>query len=131
MLTIRQAAIIMVIVLAPLMMVLYALPNTSAITKKYISTVKALLMLYPMFIFATSAGALASSIIIGTSTDLLMMIVGGLLNVLPYFAIPSMTSKSLAGLGAITGAFDKMRGGALKGASMAGGAIAASEFYKN
>ena len=131
MLTIRQAAIIMVIVLAPLMMVLYALPNTSAITKKYISTVKALLMLYPMFIFATSAGALASSIIIGTSTDLLMMLVGGLLNVLPYFAIPSMTSKSLAGLGAITGAFDKMRGGALKGASMAGGAIAASEFYKN
>ena len=131
MLTIRQAAIIMVIVLAPLMMVLYALPNTAAITKKYISTVKALLMLYPMFIFATSAGALASSIIIGTSTDLLMMIVGGLLNVLPYFAIPSMTSKSLAGLGSITGAFDKMRGGALKGASMAGGAIASSEFYRN
>ena len=131
MLTIRQAAIIMVVVLAPLMMVLYALPNTSAITKKYISTVKALLMLYPMFIFATSAGALASSIIIGTSTEPLMMIVGGLLNVLPYFAIPSMTSKSLAGLGAITGAFDKMRGGALKGASMAGGVFAASEFYKN
>lgn len=131
MLTIRQAAIIMVVVLAPLMMVLYALPNTAAITKKYISTVKALLMLYPMFIFATSAGALASSIIIGTSTDILMMIVGGLLNVLPYFAIPSMTSKSLAGLGAITGAFDKMRGGALKGASMAGGAIASSEFYRN
>lgn len=131
MLTIRQAAIIMVIVLAPLMMVLYALPNTSAITKKYISTVKALLMLYPMFIFATSAGALASSIIVGTSTDTLMLIVGGLLNVLPYFAIPSMTSKSLAGLGAITGAFDKMRSGALKGASMAGGVFAASEFYKN
>lgn len=131
MLTIRQAAIIMVVVLAPLMMVLYALPNTAAITKKYISTVKALLMLYPMFIFATSAGALASSIVIGTSTDILMMIVGGLLNVLPYFAIPSMTSKSLAGLGSITGAFDKMRGGALKGASMAGGAIASSEFYKN
>lgn len=131
MLSIRQAAIIMVIVLAPLMMVLYALPNTSAITKKYLSIVKSILMLYPMFIFATSAGALASSIIIGTSTDLLMMIVGGLLNVLPYFAIPSMTSKSLAGLGAITGAFDKMRGGVLKGASMAGGAIAASEFYKN
>ena len=131
MLTISQAAIIMVVVLAPLMIVLYALPNTAAITKKYISTVKALLMLYPMFIFATSAGALASSIIIGTSTDILMMIVGGLLNVLPYFAIPSMTSKSLAGLGSITGAFDKMRGGALKGASMAGGAIASSEFYRN
>ena len=131
MLTIRQAAIIMVVVLAPLAMVLYALPNTAAITKKYFTTVKALLMLYPMFIFATSAGALASSIIIGTSTDLLMMIVGGLLNVLPYFAIPSMTSKSLAGLGAITGAFDKIRGGALKGAGMAVGAFGASEFYKN
>lgn len=131
MLTIRQAAIIMVIVLAPLMMVLYALPNTSAITKKYISTIKALLMLYPMFIFATSAGALASSIIIGTSTDPLMMIVGGLLNVLPYFAVPSMTSKSLAGLGAITAGFDKIRGGALKGAGMAGGVFGASEFYKN
>ena len=130
-LTIRQAAIIMVIVLAPLMMVLYALPNTSAITKKYLSIVKSLLMLYPMFIFATSAGALASSIIVGTSDDPLMMIVGGLLNVLPYFAIPSMTSKSLAGLGAITGAFDKIRGGALKGAGMAGGAFGASEFYKN
>ena len=131
MLTIRQAAIIMVVVLAPLMMVLYALPNTAVITKKYLSIVKSLLMLYPMFIFATSAGALASSIIIGTSTDLLMMIVGGLLNVLPYFAIPSMTSKSLAGLSGITGAFDKMRGGALKGASTAGGAIASSEFYRN
>lgn len=131
MLTIRQAAIIMVIVLAPLAMVLYALPNTAAVTKKYISTLKALLMLYPMFVLATSAGALASTIIVGTSTDMLMLIVGGLLNVLPYFAIPSMTSKSLAGLGAITSGFDKIRGGALKGVGMAGGAIAASEFYKN
>lgn len=131
MLTIRQAAIIMVIVLAPLAMVLYALPNTAAITKKYVSTLKALLMLYPMFVLATSAGALASTIIVGTSTDFLMLIVGGLLNVLPYFAIPSMTSKSLAGLGAITSGFDKMRAGALKGVGMAGGAIAASEFYKN
>ena len=131
MLTIRQAAIIMVIVLAPLAMVLYALPNTAAVTKKYLSTLKALLMLYPMFVLATSAGALASTIIVGTSTDMLMLIVGGLLNVLPYFAIPSMTSKSLAGLGAITSGFDKIRGGALKGVSMAGGAFAASEFYKN
>lgn len=131
MLTIRQAAIIMVIVLAPLVMVLYALPNTAAITKKYISTLKALLMLYPMFVLATSAGALASTIIVGTSTDMLMLIVGGLLNVLPYFAIPSMTSKSLAGLGAITSGFDKIRGGALKGVGMAGGAFGASEFYKN
>lgn len=131
MLTIRQAAIIMVIVLAPLAMVLYALPNTAAVTKKYISTLKALLMLYPMFVLATSAGALASTIIVGTSTDMLMLIVGGLLNVLPYFAIPSMTSKSLAGLGAITSGFDKIRGGALKGVGMAGDAFAASEFYKN
>ncbi len=131
MLTIRQAAIIMVIVLAPLAMVLYALPNTAAITKKYMSTLKALLMLYPMFILATSAGALASSIIVGTSQDILMLIVGGLLNVLPYFAIPSMTSKSLAGLGAITSGFDKLRSGALKGVGMAGAAIAATEFYKN
>ena len=131
MLTIRQAAIIMVIVLAPLAMVLYALPNTAAITKKYISTLKALLMLYPMFVLATSAGALASTIIVGTSTDMLMLIVGGLLNVLPYFAIPSMTSKSLAGLGAITSGFDKIRGGALKGVGMAGGAFGASEFYKH
>ena len=131
MLTIRQAAIIMVIVLAPLAMVLYALPNTAAITKKYMSTLKALLMLYPMFILATSAGALASSIIVGTSQDILMLIVGGLLNVLPYFAIPSMTSKSLAGLGAITSGFDKLRSGALKGVGMAGGAIAATEAYKN
>ena len=131
MLTIRQAAIIMVIVLAPLAMVLYALPNTAVITKKYISTLKALLMLYPMFVLATSAGALASTIIVGTSTDMLMLIVGGLLNVLPYFAIPSMTSKSLAGLGAITSGFDKIRGGALKGVGMAGGAFGASEFYKN
>ena len=131
MLTIRQAAIIMVIVLAPLAMVLYALPNTAAITKKYISTLKALLMLYPMFVLATSAGALASTIIVGTSTDMLMLIVGGLLNVLPYFTIPSMTSKSLAGLGAITSGFDKIRGGALKGVGMAGGAFGASEFYKH
>lgn len=131
MLTIRQAAIIMVIVLAPLAMVLYALPNTAAVTKKYISTLKALLMLYPMFVLATSAGALASTIIVGTSTDMLMLIVGGLLNVLPYFAIPSMTSKSLAGLGAITSGFDKIRGGALKGVGMAGGAFGASEFYKH
>lgn len=131
MLTIRQAAIIMVIVLAPLAMVLYALPNTAAVTKKYISTLKALLMLYPMFVLATSAGALASTIIVGTSTDMPMLIVGGLLNVLPYFAIPSMTSKSLAGLGAITSGFDKIRGGALKGVGMAGGAFGASEFYKH
>ena len=75
MLTIRQAAIIMVIVLAPLAMVLYALPNTAVITKKYVSTLKALLMLYPMFVLATSAGALASTIFVGNIMDFLMFIV--------------------------------------------------------
>lgn len=108
MLGLRQALIIIMIVISPVAFVLYAIPNTNGLFKKWFQLFKTLLMLFPVFCFMVGGGFLVSNIIIKGSKDFFMTIIGGLISIAPYFAVPSMTKNAMkgfdgtvAGLGAL------------------------------
>ena len=62
-LIIREAGIILAIVLAPVAIVCYALPNTEKLAKKWLDLFKALLVVYPLCGAAIGAGKLASAVL--------------------------------------------------------------------
>lgn len=97
MLGLRQSLIIVMIAISPIAFVLYAIPNTNALFKKWFSLVKTLLVLYPVFCFMVGGGSLVSKIIINSDTDFYMQFIGGLLSIMPYFAVPAMTKNALKG----------------------------------
>lgn len=104
MLGLRQALIIIMIVISPVAFVLYAIPNTNGLFKKWFQLFKTLLMLFPVFCFMVGGGFLVSNIIIKGSKDFFMTIIGGLINIAPYFAVPSMTKNAMKGFdGAVAG----------------------------
>ena len=104
MLGLRQALIIIMIVISPVAFVLYAIPNTNGLFKKWFQLFKTLLMLFPVFCFMVGGGFLVSNIIINGSKDFFMTIIGGLISIAPYFAVPSMTKNAMKGFdGAIAG----------------------------
>jgi len=97
MLGLRQSLIIIMITISPIAFVLYAIPNTNALFKKWFSLVKTLLIIYPVFCFLVGGGALVSKIIINSDTDFYMRFIAGLLSIMPYFAVPAMTRNAVKG----------------------------------
>ena len=92
------------IVISPVAFVLYAIPNTNGLFKKWFQLFKTLLMLFPVFCFMVGGGFLVSNIIIKGSKDFFMTIIGGLISIAPYFAVPSMTKNAMKGFdGAVAG----------------------------
>lgn len=97
MLGLRQALIIIMISISPVAFVLYAIPNTNGMFKKWFSLFKTLLILYPVFCFMLGGGFLVSTIIIKSSNEFYMKFIAGLLSIMPYFTVPSMTKNALKG----------------------------------
>ena len=97
MLGLRQALIIIMISISPVAFVLYAIPNTNGMFKKWFSLFKTLLILYPVFCFMVGGGYLVSTIIIKSSNEFYMKFIAGLLSIMPYFTVPSMTKNALKG----------------------------------
>ena len=97
MLGLRQSLIIIMIAISPIAFVLYAIPNTNALFKRWFSLVKTLLVIYPVFCFLVGGGALVSKIIINSDTDFYMRFIAGLLSIMPYFAVPAMTRNAVKG----------------------------------
>lgn len=120
-LTLRQALIILLIVVSPLAFVAYLLPNTESLFKKWLGLFKTLLLMFPIIAVVFGACKLASIIITGAAGDnivLSTMAVG--VTIIPLIVLPKL--MSLAGsVGAKFGAminnpnkgpFDRMRKGA-------------------
>ena len=97
MLGLRQALIIVMIAISPVAFVLYAIPNTNGLFKRWFTLFKTLLILYPVFCFMVGGGFLVSNIIIKGSKDVYLQIIAGLLSIMPYFAVPSMTRNAMKG----------------------------------
>lgn len=103
MLGLRQALIIIMISISPVAFVLYAIPNTNGMFKKWFSLFKTLLILYPVFCFMVGGGFLVSTIIIKSSNEFYMKFIAGLLSIMPYFTVPSMTRNALKGFDGLAG----------------------------
>lgn len=111
-LVVRQAGIIVLIIFSPLAFLAMIFPNTEGFYKKWQKSFLSLLMIYPMIgvVMGVSGfvGAIISDIGVTQNTpgvgDTLLQLAGSLIMLLPAIAIPTLSKKSLEGLGSLGGA---------------------------
>ena len=134
---VRQAAVAVFVILAPLAFVMNILPNTQGVFKKWMNIFKTLILLYPICGLVMGGGYVGARIMIAISptsglTSFIFGIVAIVLLFAPVFFIPKLTKGAFDGLGkfgaAMTGLGGKFSGFA-KGKADAG--IKNSERYKN
>lgn len=130
MLGVRQALVIIMIVISPVAFVLYAIPNTNPIFKKWFTLFRGLLMLYPVYCFMVGAGFMASKLIINGSNEFYLQLVAGLISIAPYFAVPTMTKNAMKGFDAAIGGIARLQSHASGGLQYASKMATNSEAYK-
>ena len=130
MLGVRQALVIIMIVISPVAFVLYAIPNTNPIFKKWFTLFRGLLMLYPVYCFMVGAGYMASKLIIKGSNEFYLQLVAGLISIAPYFAVPTMTKNAMKGFDAAIGGIARLQSRASGGLQYASKMVTNSEAYK-
>jgi len=119
-LTLRQALIILLIVISPLAFVAYLLPNTESWFKKWRELFQALLLMYPIIAILFGASALASKIVMGTAAGdykIAIQIMGALIGILPLVLTPVIMKATSGVLSKVAGVvnnpnkgpFDRMR----------------------
>ena len=97
----RQAFVVILIIVSPIAFACTLLPNTEAVFKKWKEFFKQILMVYPIVGGLIGAGYFVARMIYTSNADLIMTITAGILCVAPYFLVPSLTRKSLAMAGNI------------------------------
>ncbi|WP_437770484.1 type IV secretion system protein [Arthrobacter sp. KNU40] len=118
----RKALIVLLIVIAPLAVAAYMLPNTEQWFKKWQKMLLSLLLLYPIIAVVFGASQLASHILAPVAdaatgqSDNLLKVVAAATAVLPLFIVPSLLKGSLNAIGNLGGAINKI-GGKLQGAA--------------
>ncbi|MBQ3306031.1 hypothetical protein IJH02_01160 [Candidatus Saccharibacteria bacterium] len=125
----RQAAIVILVVISPLALVMYMLPNTKKYFDKFVKIFATLLIVYPICGLVMGGGNFASRVLLvagGASADsfsadgsgFFYQISAVLVSIVPFFFIPSLVKNSLAGLGnigaKISGIGSKVSGRATK-----------------
>lgn len=96
----RQVGVILIVALSPLAFACYILPNTDKFFKKWIDVVKGLLLLYPLCSLVVGGGSLAGRILSSIpSENESMRLAAMVVQVVPYFFIPTLLRGSLKALG--------------------------------
>ena len=114
----RKAGIVILIAIAPLAVLCYALPNTKKHFDKWLKAFQSLLLLYPICGILIGGGTFISKLLITVSTDGMMYFVACLIMVVPFFLIPSLLKgsfKAMGNIGAtVSGYGRRMRGWSTK-----------------
>ena len=99
---VRQAGVVLLVVISPLAFVCYMLPNTKKIFDRWLKIFQGLLLLYPICGLLMGGGNLASRILLSANSDsFLVALIAMLLNVIPFFFIPTLLRASFAAMGNI------------------------------
>jgi hypothetical protein len=112
----RQAAAVVLIVISPLAVVCYALPNTKSLFDKWVKLMKAMLVLYPICGLLVGGGNYVSKLLLSTGMgdSFFGALTAMLAGIVPVFFIPTLAKSTLAGMGnlgaKIAGIGDKARG---------------------
>lgn len=123
-LAVRQAGIIILVVLCPVAIICYALPNTKKFFDKWLRIFSSLLMVYPICGLLMGGGQFASKLLIDLNSSngdvqFMFTLTAMLLSVVPFFFIPTLVRTSLNAigqLGARLSNFGRGMGGRLTGA---------------
>ncbi|MBR5621060.1 hypothetical protein IKW75_01075, partial [Candidatus Saccharibacteria bacterium] len=103
-LSVRQAGVIILVVVAPVAFVMYMLPNTKPIFDKWKKLFQSLLFLYPLCGLLIGGGAFAGRILQSTANGdnaFWISMIGALLAVVPFFFIPTLLRGSMSAAGNI------------------------------
>lgn len=111
----RQALILLLIVIAPLALVAYVLPNTAEWTKKWWKMLFTLLMLYPVIGVVFGASKLASSIVGDMGTEFGSGLIAAGISVLPLFVVPGLLKSALSAAGSVGAKLQGVAGSMTKG----------------
>ena len=103
----RQAVVALLIMIAPMAIVAYILPNTEEWFKKWKKLLIRMLVFYPMFSLLFGASSLAGFAIIASATDGFWVLVGIAVQIFPLFFSWSLMKMSGTVLGTIN---TKLRG---------------------
>ncbi len=96
-LAIRKAGVIVLVVLAPLAIVCYALPNTKSLFDKWKKLFSALLLVYPICSILMGGGYFVSNLMLKSSDNgFVESLVAMLLQIIPIFFVPTILRSSLA-----------------------------------
>lgn len=95
-LAVRRAGILILIVLSPIAIICYALPNTKNLFDRWRKLFISLLMIYPICSLLMGAGHLFSDVLLGINNGFFSALTALLIQVLPFFMIPSLVRGSLA-----------------------------------
>ncbi|MDB5187347.1 MAG: rane protein of unknown function [Candidatus Saccharibacteria bacterium] len=101
-LTLRQALIILLVVVSPLAFVAYLLPNTESLYKKWLGLFKTLLLMYPIIAMLFGASALASIIVMQSVSEdnpyrVPIQIMGAAIAIIPL-ALTPIVMKTAGGV---------------------------------
>ncbi len=103
-LSIRKAAVVILIVISPVAFAMYMLPNTKKIFDKWFKAFQGILLLYPICGALIGGGNYVSKLLLSTgggSADFFFAISAMIIGVVPVFFIPSLLKQSFAAMGNI------------------------------
>jgi hypothetical protein len=99
----RQAVVVILVVIAPIAIVLMALPNTEKYFSKWLKLFMAMLVTFPVCGLIMGGSNLAASVLSGAGGSGFASILYSLVSLLPMITTPMVIKKSLDGLGSIGG----------------------------
>lgn len=99
----RQALIFLLVMVSPLALIAYTLPNTEKWYKKWLNMLAQMLFFYPMFSILYGASQLAGLVIITSATNWLGVVLGIAVKILPLFMSIPLMRMSGSVLGKISG----------------------------
>ncbi|MDR1032530.1 MAG: hypothetical protein LBL84_00775 [Candidatus Nomurabacteria bacterium] len=103
----RQAIITLLVIVSPLAFVAYLLPNTEGWFKKWHQTGLKMLMIYPAFSLICGAAELAGWAIIASAQNLIQVVLGLAVQIIPLAFTPILGKLSGSLLGSIQSAINK------------------------
>jgi hypothetical protein len=103
----RQALIIILIIVSPLAFVATLMPNTESYFTKWRDMMKKLLLLLPIFSVVYGGSQLAGWIIISSAHNIITILLGMIVQVIPFLILPKLVKDSDSLLGRLSDGLEK------------------------
>lgn len=128
-LAVRKVGVLLLVVFAPVAIVLYTLPNTKRLFDRWKKLFISLLMIFPICGLLMGGSRFGASVLVQSSPDeFFTMFVAMLLNVVPFFMVPTLVRGSVNG---IAGLGNKLAQTGNRFAAGANRRVANSEGFKD
>lgn len=105
-LVVRQAGLIIGVIIVPIMIACYMLPNLQNIFKRYLKIMQGFLLLYPICGLVVGGGSFVAKVLVNVGAAMPsdegatpFFLAGMILQVLPFFLVPMLLKGSFAAMG--------------------------------